>query len=81
MGWVSQGASDPPFTLANEAQARGVSFLEKNFATAMKYPFETLGGAVAALDYDRGRGTSSFSPTSGPETPPRAGSTRRSTTG
>ena len=28
-------------------------FVEKNFATDMKYPFETLGGAVAALDYDR----------------------------
>ena len=27
-------------------------FVQKNFATEMKYPFETLGGAVAALDYD-----------------------------
>ena len=27
-------------------------FVQKNFATDMKYPFETLGGAVAALDYD-----------------------------
>jgi hypothetical protein len=42
-----------PFTLANEADARGVGFLQENFATGMKYPFETLGGAVAALDYDR----------------------------
>jgi len=42
-----------PFTLANEAEARGVRFVQKNFATDMKYPFETLGGAVAALDYDR----------------------------
>jgi enediyne biosynthesis protein E4 len=50
---VSKGASDSPFTLANEAQARGVSFVEKNFATNMKFPFETLGGAAAALDYDR----------------------------
>ncbi|HXK09444.1 MAG TPA: CRTAC1 family protein [Vicinamibacteria bacterium] len=46
-------APPSPFVLANEAEARGVRFLEKNFATDMKYPFETLGGAVAALDYDR----------------------------
>jgi hypothetical protein len=43
----------PPFVLVNEAEARGVRFVEKNFATETKYPFETLGGAVAALDYDR----------------------------
>jgi hypothetical protein len=36
----------------DEAEARGVRFLERNFATHEKYPFETLGGAVAALDYD-----------------------------
>ncbi len=42
-----------PFVLVNEAETRGVHFVEKNFATDMKYPFETLGGAVAALDYDR----------------------------
>jgi hypothetical protein len=46
------GAPDSPFTLANEARERGVRFLQKNFATEMKYPFETLGGAAAALDYD-----------------------------
>ena len=44
---------DPPFRLVNEAEARGVPFVQTNFATEMKYPFETLGGAVAALDYDR----------------------------
>jgi hypothetical protein len=49
----SAGAPPSPFVLANEAQARGVRFVERNFATDMKYPFETLGGAVAALDYDR----------------------------
>ncbi len=43
---------ESPFVLVNEAEARGVRFLETNFATDMKYPFETLGGAVAALDYD-----------------------------
>ncbi len=49
---ASAVAAEPPFTLANEAEARGVHFVQKNFATDMKYPFETLGGAVAALDYD-----------------------------
>jgi enediyne biosynthesis protein E4 len=43
---------EPPFVLVNEADKRGLRFVEKNFATDMKYPFETLGGAVAALDYD-----------------------------
>jgi hypothetical protein len=46
-------APSSPFLLVNEAEARGVHFVEKNFATDAKYPFETLGGAVAALDYDR----------------------------
>jgi hypothetical protein len=46
-------APPPPFVLVNEAEARGVHFVQKNFATEFKYPFETLGGAVAALDYDR----------------------------
>jgi hypothetical protein len=46
-------APPSPFVLVNEAEARGVHFVEKNFATDAKYPFETLGGAVAALDYDR----------------------------
>jgi enediyne biosynthesis protein E4 len=40
------------FVLATEAQQRGLRFVENNFATEMKYPFETLGGAVAALDYN-----------------------------
>jgi hypothetical protein len=42
-----------PFRLVDEAEARGVRFVQTNFASDMKYPFETLGGAVAALDYDR----------------------------
>ncbi|MCG6925324.1 MAG: CRTAC1 family protein [Acidobacteria bacterium] len=42
----------PPFVLANEAEGRGLRFRQNNFATEKKYPFETLGGAVAALDYD-----------------------------
>ncbi len=40
------------FTLENIAPAAGVNFRQINFVTEMKYPFETLGGAVAALDYD-----------------------------
>jgi enediyne biosynthesis protein E4 len=49
---VSTGAVDGPFTLVNEAKLRGVRFVQQNFATDAKYPFETLGGAVAALDFD-----------------------------
>ena len=49
---TSTNTLESPFVLVNEAQSRGVRFLETNFATDMKYPFETLGGAVAALDYD-----------------------------
>jgi hypothetical protein len=49
----SAGTGASPFTLVNEAEARGVRFVQNNFATEAKYPFETLGGAVAALDYDR----------------------------
>jgi hypothetical protein len=37
----------------NEAEARRVTFIEKNLATDTKYPFEPLGGAVAALDSGR----------------------------
>jgi enediyne biosynthesis protein E4 len=50
----SSGSAPPsPLVLVNEAEARGVRFVQRNFATEKKYPFETLGGAVAALDYDR----------------------------
>jgi enediyne biosynthesis protein E4 len=51
---ASLGAAPPPpaFVLANEGRQRGVSFVEDNFATEMKYPFETLGGAAAAFDFD-----------------------------
>jgi hypothetical protein len=41
-----------PFTFQNVAPAAGLNFRQINFATEMKYPFETLGGAVAALDYN-----------------------------
>jgi len=49
---VPIGAAPAPLSLVNEARERGVRFLQKNFATETKYPFETLGGAVAAFDYD-----------------------------
>ena len=40
------------FTLENIAAAAKIDFRQINFATEMKYPFETMGGAVAALDYN-----------------------------
>jgi hypothetical protein len=43
---------DGPFTIGNQARERGVRFTQQNFATERKYAFETLGGAVAAFDYD-----------------------------
>jgi hypothetical protein len=49
---IRASAADSPFLLVDEAEVRGVAFVERNFATETKYPFETLGGAVAALDYD-----------------------------
>jgi hypothetical protein len=52
---ASRSASDgstASFTLENIAPAAGLNFREINYATEMKYPFETLGGAVAALDYN-----------------------------
>ncbi len=41
-----------PFTLENIAAKAGLDFKENNFATDTKFPFETMGGAVAALDYN-----------------------------
>ena len=38
--------------LVNMAAQAGIHFKQINYATPMKYPFETLGGAVAALDYN-----------------------------
>jgi hypothetical protein len=40
------------FALQNVAERAGLKFKQNNFATDFKYPFETLGGAVAALDYN-----------------------------
>ncbi len=41
-----------PITLRNLAPGNGLDCRQNNYATETKYPFETLGGAVAALDYD-----------------------------
>ncbi len=41
-----------PFLVENIAARAGLTFKENNFATETKYPFETMGGAVAAFDYD-----------------------------
>jgi len=38
--------------LRNLAPGNGLAFRQNNYATDNKYPFETLGGAVAAFDYD-----------------------------
>ncbi len=43
--------SGPPI-LRNLAPGNGIAFKQTNYATDNKYPFETLGGAVAAFDYD-----------------------------
>jgi hypothetical protein len=49
---ASGGAPGSPFILVDEAEQRGIRFVRRNHATEAKYPFETLGGGVAALDYD-----------------------------
>lgn len=46
------GAPEENITLANLAPGNGLTFTQINYATEMKYPFETLGGAAAAFDYD-----------------------------
>lgn len=49
---LSNTNSGVDFGLANVALQTGLDFRQNNFATPTKYPFETLGGAVAALDFD-----------------------------
>ena len=41
-----------PFQVENIAARAGLTFRQNNFATESKYPFETMGGAVATLDYN-----------------------------
>ncbi len=38
--------------MVNIAGRAGITFKQNNYATPMKYPFETLGGAVAAFDFN-----------------------------
>jgi hypothetical protein len=40
------------FVVENIAGRVGLNFRQNNFTTETKYPFETMGGAVAALDYN-----------------------------
>jgi enediyne biosynthesis protein E4 len=51
-GTAGVALQGPTLTLENVAPAAGVNFRNINFNTPEKYPFETLGGAVAAIDYD-----------------------------
>jgi hypothetical protein len=44
--------ADDSFIFENIAQTAGIQYREINFATEKKYSFETMGGAVAALDYN-----------------------------
>ena len=44
--------SGAAFQVDDVASTAGLRFRENNFATPSKYPFETMGGAVAALDYN-----------------------------
>jgi enediyne biosynthesis protein E4 len=44
--------SDSNFEVENFAASAGLNFKQNNFATESKYPFETMGGAVAAFDYN-----------------------------
>ncbi|RPI26886.1 MAG: VCBS repeat-containing protein, partial [Acidobacteria bacterium] len=46
------GPERAPITMRNLAPGNGLDFKQVNYATETKYPFETLGGAVAALDFD-----------------------------
>ncbi len=52
MATGAQPETTPSFRFVNIAPAAGITYREINYATEMKYPFETLGGAVAALDYN-----------------------------
>jgi len=49
---AERGKSPEPFLFENMAERAGIKFRQINFATGYKYPFETLGGAVTALDYN-----------------------------
>jgi hypothetical protein len=48
----ARSEASQPFSLVDIAGPAGLNFKQSNFATSEKYPFETLGGAVAVLDYN-----------------------------
>jgi enediyne biosynthesis protein E4 len=41
-----------PFRVEDIGARSGLTFRQNNFATSSKYPFETMGGAVAAFDFN-----------------------------
>ncbi len=43
---------NPALQVEDIASTAGLRFRQNNFATPSKYPFETMGGAVAALDFN-----------------------------
>ncbi len=52
-GWVLLAlVSGAPFRVDDIARQAGITFRQNNFATLSKYPFETMGGAVAAFDFN-----------------------------
>ncbi len=50
--WGTSFEKEDRWTVENVATRAGLNFRQNNFATDTKYPFETMGGAVAALDFD-----------------------------
>jgi len=51
-GYFAQTPGVAKPIMVNIASRAGVTFKQINYATPMKYPFETLGGAVAAFDFN-----------------------------
>jgi len=52
-GWVLLVlVSGVPFHVEDITRQAGINFRQNNFATSSKYPFETMGGAVAAFDFN-----------------------------
>ncbi len=52
-GWLLLALlSSVPFRVEDIAVSAGLTFRQNNFATPSKYPFETMGGSVAAFDFN-----------------------------
>jgi hypothetical protein len=49
---ADRGQTQSPFLVENIATRAGLNFRQNNCATETKFPFETMGGAVAAFDYN-----------------------------